>query len=103
MATKDYFSDQSKTYATFRPTYPNDLYDFVFRRVKNKSTAWDCATGNGQVAQILRHHFKTVEATDLSEQQIANAFHAPNINYSVSKAEKSSFPDNNFDLITVGQ
>lgn len=103
MATKDLFSDQSKAYAAFRPTYPQELYDFILRRVKNFDAAWDCATGNGQVARDLSKHFKKVYATDLSQHQLNEAFQAPNIEYTVSKAEQSSFPDNTFDLITVGQ
>jgi hypothetical protein len=100
---KDYFSDQSKIYATFRPSYPEDLYQFIFKHLKNKSVAWDCATGNGQVAKYLSAHFEKVYATDISQQQIDNAFLGKNIFYSVSKAEQTSFADHQFDLITVAQ
>jgi SAM-dependent methyltransferase len=103
MSTKDYFSDQSKIYAAFRPTYPEDLYHFIFRHLKNRYAAWDCATGNGQVAQYLAKHFEEVYATDISQQQIDNAFCAGNIIYTVSKAEQTAFPDAQFDLITVAQ
>lgn len=103
MSTKDLFSQQSKAYAAFRPTYPAELFDFVLKRVQNFDAAWDCATGNGQVARDLSKHFRKVYATDISQQQLDEAFHASNIEYSVSKAEKTSFPDNSFDLITVGQ
>jgi ubiquinone/menaquinone biosynthesis C-methylase UbiE len=101
--TKDYFSGHSSVYAQFRPTYPQALYDFIFKHLKHKDTAWDCATGNGQVAQYLAKHFKTVHATDISQQQLDNAFLAENISYSISKAEQTSFNENQFDLITVGQ
>lgn len=100
---KDYFSGHSKLYATFRPTYPDDLYQFIFKHIKEKSCAWDCATGNGQVAQRLSNDFETVYATDISQQQLDNAQVKNNIFYSVSPAEKTSFTDNQFDLITVGQ
>lgn len=102
---KDFFSGQAhaKLYATFRPSYPDDLYRFVFDHVKTYDTAWDCATGNGQVAGYLARHFKQVQATDISQQQIANAETAGNIIYSVSPAEKTSFPAHHFDLITVAQ
>lgn len=103
MASKDLFSSQSKAYAAFRPTYPSELYAFILRRVKNFDAAWDCATGNGQVARDLCKHFKKIYATDLSQQQLDEAFQAPNIEYSLCKAEQTPFPDNNFDLITVGQ
>jgi hypothetical protein len=103
MSTKDYFSDQSKIYAAFRPTYPEELYRFIFQHLKSRSAAWDCATGNGQVARYLSKHFDQVYATDISQQQIDNAFQSDNILYSVCKAEATSFPDAQFDLITVAQ
>lgn len=103
MAEKDYFSGHSKLYATFRPTYPEELYQFIFKHVKSRGTAWDCATGNGQVAQYLSAHFNRVEATDISQQQLDNAHQASNIFYSVQPAEKTNFPNQVFDLITVGQ
>lgn len=103
MALKDYFSTQSKAYATFRPTYPEALFQFIFKHLASRNTAWDCATGNGQVAQYLSEHFKKVYATDISQQQLDNAFQADNISYSVSPAEHTSFADHQFDLITVGQ
>ncbi len=100
---KDYFSTHSSIYAAFRPTYPGALYEFIFKHVTEKGKAWDCATGNGQVATYLVNHFKEVYATDLSQQQLNNAIQATSIFYSISKAEKTSFPNREFDLITVGQ
>jgi SAM-dependent methyltransferase len=44
-----------------------------------------------------------VEATDISESQLKNAVQKPNIRYRVEPAESPSFPDNFFDLVTVGQ
>ncbi|MFZ6010005.1 MAG: class I SAM-dependent methyltransferase [Bacteroidota bacterium] len=103
MAQKDYFSSHSRIYATFRPTYPEKLYQFIFSHLNGQSTAWDCATGNGQVAQRLGKDFEKVFATDISRQQLDEAHQASNIFYSVSSAEQTSFQDNQFDLITVGQ
>jgi len=103
MERKDYFSQQSSAYATFRPTYPDALYRFIFRHLKQKVCAWDCATGNGQVARYLARHFQSVYATDISQQQINHASQTPNIVYSVSPAEKTVFDDRKFDLITVAQ
>jgi SAM-dependent methyltransferase len=103
MEKKDYFSGHSKLYATFRPTYPEALYQFILGQLQDKATAWDCATGNGQVAQYLARHFRSVYATDISQQQLDNAFLSSNIVYSVAPAESTSFPDDTFDLITVAQ
>lgn len=100
---KDYFSQHASIYAAFRPLYPKALYDFVFSKLTNFDAAWDCATGNGQVAGELCKHFKIVEATDISQQQLDNAVQAKNIRYSISPAEKTGFVDASFDLITVAQ
>ncbi|WKZ58945.1 MAG: class I SAM-dependent methyltransferase [Cyclobacteriaceae bacterium] len=100
---KDYFSGHSKLYATFRPTYPEALYEFIFKHVRQFDKAWDCATGNGQVAHVLAKHFKQVYATDISSEQIKHAHQEKNIVYKVEPAEQTSFANNQFDLITVAQ
>lgn len=101
--TKDYFSAQSSAYAAFRPTYPEDLFAFIFQHLRGKKCAWDCATGNGQVAVRLADHFEKVFATDISENQLKHAIPVKNIVYVKHAAEHTPFPDHHFDLITVGQ
>ncbi|MEP7107886.1 MAG: class I SAM-dependent methyltransferase [Ferruginibacter sp.] len=100
---KDNFSNQADLYAKYRPGYPPALYSFLFSLVVNKQTAWDCGTGNGQVALELSKIFEKVFATDISEQQIKNAAQNENLFYHVERAEHTSFMDNSFDLITVAQ
>src|SRR6185503_9076126 len=100
---KDNFSLQSYQYAKFRPTYPKELYDFLLSLVETREVAWDCGTGNGQVANELAKYFKQVYATDISEKQIQQAVKKDNIFYKVESAENTSFPANEFDLITVAQ
>ncbi len=100
--SKDLFSEQSKQYASFRPTYPKELYDFIFSHVKKFDTAWDCGTGNGQVARDLAPKFKNVFATDINEKQLENAVNSGNIFYSIA-GEQTNFPNHEFDLITVAQ
>lgn len=100
---KDNFSKNSSEYAQFRPKYPAELYNFLESLVEEKEAIWDCGTGNGQLAGELAKFFKRVEATDISQQQLDNAVKVSNINYSLQPAEKTNFPDNSFDLITVAQ
>lgn len=100
---KDNFSKNSAEYAQFRPKYPGELYRFLESLLEDKEAAWDCGTGNGQVAGELAKYFKRVEATDISQQQLNNAVKASNINYSLQPAEKTNFSDNTFDLIMVAQ
>ncbi|MFN3382461.1 MAG: class I SAM-dependent methyltransferase [Runella zeae] len=100
---KDLFSGHAHEYALYRPTYPTTLYEWVFGHVKQFDCAWDCGTGNGQVASVLAQLFKQVEATDLSQAQISQAVALPNVHYQTSPAEHTPFLDATFDLITVGQ
>jgi ubiquinone/menaquinone biosynthesis C-methylase UbiE len=100
---KDNFSTQASQYAKFRPTYPQSLYDFISANTTDTELAWDCATGNGQVAVELAKTFDKVIATDISAKQLANAVQKENIEYQVGSAESTSFPDQSLDLITVGQ
>ena len=100
---KDNFSSKSSSYAKYRPTYPQALFQFLKEKLDTTERAWDCGTGNGQVAGELAKFFKEVQASDISQQQLDNAVRQPNIHYSVQPAEETSFPDNNFDLITVAQ
>ncbi|MBS1915803.1 MAG: class I SAM-dependent methyltransferase [Bacteroidetes bacterium] len=100
---KDLFSKQADAYAKYRPTYPQELTDYILSFVNTYETAWDCATGNGQAALLLAPHFKKIFATDISEKQIQNAVYAPNIFYSTGAAEQTDFEENSFDLITMAQ
>lgn len=100
---KDNFSRQANLYSRFRPGYPQQLYDFLLHLLADKKTAWDCGTGNGQVASKLSGYFEEVYATDISKNQLSNAVKKKNIFYSVENSEQPSFENNKFDLITVAQ
>ena len=88
---KDNFSTQAAEYAQFRPTYPAELYDFLLSLTNGRNIAWDCATGNGQVARELAKHFKQVFGTDISENQLKNAAKADNISYLVEPIRAQFF------------
>lgn len=100
---KDLFSNYSEDYARYRPSYPKALFEYVIGLCKKYDCAWDCGTGNGQIAGQLSEYFQIVEATDISKNQLDKAIAKANIHYSKQSAENTNFPDNGFDLITVGQ
>lgn len=100
---KDLFSRQASGYAKYRPTYPPELFRYLASLTSRHQAAWDCATGNGQAALALAPYFDKVFATDLSPKQLEQATAEPKIEYSVTPAEATPFPDNFFDLITVAQ
>ena len=103
MSPIDRFSGHANLYAQYRIDYPAELYDFVLSFTQNRQMAWDCATGNGQVAGALSSFFSQVDATDISETQLILAVQKPNIRYQTSSAEQSLFANQTFDLITVAQ
>jgi ubiquinone/menaquinone biosynthesis C-methylase UbiE len=99
---KDLFSYQAKQYASFRPTYPRELYDFIFSHLNHFDMAWDAGTGNGQVASDLAKKFNKIMATDISARQLENAHQRKNIFYSQA-GEVTDLPVQSVDLVTVGQ
>ncbi len=100
---KDNFSKQADLYARYRPLYPKDLYDYLESICEEKDLAWDCATGNGQVAFEIARFFDKVIATDASQAQIDFAKQSANIDYRVATAENSGLESESVSLITVGQ
>jgi SAM-dependent methyltransferase len=100
--SKDLFSGHASQYAAFRPTYPAELYEFLYSHVSSFENAWDAGTGNGQVARVLARRFKNVFATDISKRQLENAVIAENIFY-WQTGEQTTFSEKYFDLICVAQ
>lgn len=65
--------------------------------------AWDAGTGNGQLAASLSPLFKKVEASDISEKQLAGAIQKPNIHYFISDSTSTQLNENSVNLVTVAQ
>lgn len=100
---KDNFSHQSELYLKFRPSYPQAVIDFILNHTDSRGLALDIGTGNGQLAVQLSPYFNRIEATDISSLQLENAIPKSNIHYSQQSAEKTNFPDQQFDLIIAAQ
>lgn len=103
MSFKDHFSTHSGDYARYRPLYPKTLFEYLGGLVKEHNTAWDCGTGNGQVALDLANLFQRVYASDASPQQIEQAIGHERVEYFVSLAESTQLLSTSIDLITVAQ
>src|SRR4051812_21542743 len=99
----DNFSTGSSAYSAFRPESPTEIFDFLYNNVRAFGTAWDCGTGNGQVAEKLASRFGKVTGTDISTEQLKYAKQADNVVYLQERAEKTSLPAHSIDLITVAQ
>ncbi|GAB3824485.1 class I SAM-dependent methyltransferase [Pontibacter rugosus] len=100
---KDNFSGHAADYAKYRPQYSTELISYLVSLAPAQHLAWDCATGNGQMAGMLSEHFAEVVATDMSEKQIQNAVPMPNITYKVEPAEQSTLADASVDFVVVAQ
>ncbi|WP_420643578.1 class I SAM-dependent methyltransferase [Candidatus Leptofilum sp.] len=97
------FSDKSEIYLNARPRYPEKLYSILVDLCENHERVWDAACGNGQASIDLANHFTKVLATDISNQQIANAIAHPKVEYSVQPSESTNFKESSFDLVCVAQ
>ena len=100
---KDLFSAHAAAYAVYRPSYPVALGKAIAKLQRYKGVAWDCATGNGQLAMQLAEHFALVCASDASAAQLRQAPANNSIHYSVQPAEHTDYPDHYFDVVTVAQ
>jgi ubiquinone/menaquinone biosynthesis C-methylase UbiE len=103
MEFKDHFSGRAALYSQFRPTYPDELFDWISRVTPRREVVWDCATGSGQAAVGLARVFKRVIGTDASEKQISMAEPHPSIEYRVATAYENNLPDASVDAVTVAQ
>lgn len=99
----DHFSAVAGNYASFRPTYPAALFDWLAQAAPDRTLAWDCAAGSGQASHDLAGRFRRVIASDASAEQIAAATPHPAIDFRVASAEASGLADASVDLITVAQ
>jgi len=103
MTFSDHFSRQARAYSLYRPHYPVELIEYLSTLTPEHELAWDCATGNGQVARSLAQYFRCVKATDGSAEQIAHAVSHPGVEYSVGTAEQPEISSGSVDLITIAQ
>ncbi len=99
----DHFSAVAAQYAQSRPTYPEELFDWLAQQCAQRSLAWDVGAGNGQASVALAGRFDRVLATDLSEDQIARATPHPRVQYRAAPAHRSGLEAASADLVTVAQ
>lgn len=99
----DYFSSKSNEYASFRPTYPDELIEVLAGFCKRKDLALDVGCGSGQLSVLLTKRFRSVIALDLSEEQIKRAAGHPAVTYRVAQAERTGLRNHTVDLITAAQ
>jgi SAM-dependent methyltransferase len=99
----DHFTPLAGQYASFRPSYPDDLFDWLAGIAPHRILAWDCGAGSGQATAALASRFEYVLGTDISAAQLSSAPQLPNVKYQVAPAEASGLPDHCADLVAVAQ
>lgn len=99
----DHFSRHAGAYASRRPHYPDELFDYLSSVSPRHELAWDCAAGSGQASIPLTRSFRRVIATDASGAMLAQAPPHPRVEYRVVPAECSGIETSSVDLVTVAQ
>ena len=97
------FNTRSDDYRRHRPVYPEKLYENLYAVGTGFDRAWDCGCGNGQVAAVLAERFASVIASDISENQLAHAVRAPNIDYRCEGVVDTGIGNASVDLICAAQ
>ena len=105
------FGRTSENYARYRDIYPQSMYDKLICHGigKDGQTILDLGSGTGVVALHLAETGAHITATDISENQIAQAKQTAaekgidNITFKVCGAEDTGFPDSAFDAVTAVQ
>lgn len=100
---KDLFSQNSLAYKQARPHYSHQIIEAILKYVPERSFAWDCGAGSGQLTQLLAPYFDHVVATDISEAQLRQAPYFENVSYQLQAAEQTTIPAHSIDLVTVAQ
>ncbi len=99
----DHFSAAASAYTRFRPSYPDELFDYLAEQAPARDAAWDCATGSGQAAGPLGSRFRRVLATDASLAQLSRRADHQGVRYAAALAEAAPLADRTIDLLTVSQ
>lgn len=94
---------QGNQYVQYRPVYSSALLDRILARCEGRQLAWDCCTGNGQLATLLADQFEEVIASDISLSQLHHAVIKPNIQFRLEDVIEAQLPSAVLDLVTIAQ
>lgn len=97
------FGNRAGAYASFRPQYPEPLFDWLAASSTHHERALDIACGNGQASRPLARYFRQVLACDGSFEQLRAAPDLAGIDCFVADAQALPLAGASLDLIVVAQ
>ena len=102
--SSDHFTPLAEQYASYRPTYPGELFDWLASIAPQRELAWDCGAGQRTGNRRTRRAFPTMCWEQTSVQRNWPRLHPWRMSsIRVAPAEASGLPDHSVDLITVAQ
>ena len=108
METTKRFSDRVDNYVKFRPSYPQDMVDYLFSKsVNNKSIVCDIGSGTGILSSLLVKNVDKLIAiepnTEMREYAEKNLNNYSNFKSIDATAEETPLEDNSVDVICAAQ
>jgi len=97
------FGERASGYASFRPQYPQELFDWLATNSPRRQHALDIACGNGQASHALAQRFEQVFACDSSAQQLGEIHPGSALQLFAADARCLPLKSASLDLITVAQ
>lgn len=98
------FSGKAKLYAAFRPSYPDELINWIYERTNAEIVA-DIGAGTGIFTECLLNKFKSVTAVEPNEDMLSilKGNLGDRVKTVKASAENTTLQDSSFDLVTAAQ
>ena len=97
------FGQQASAYASFRPEYPAQLFDWMASGSPGLQRALDIGCGNGQASRELATRFEQTLACDSSLEQLSEARQHQGVQLFAADARQLPVSTHSIDLVTVAQ
>ncbi|GJL91988.1 class I SAM-dependent methyltransferase [Hyphococcus sp.] len=93
------FGEAAKNYASFRPSYPPEVFNFLTGHAPGRLRAVDLGAGSGQATQALSKLFEHVVAVEPDARLAGEARLTENVDVKITAAETASFEANSLDAV----
>ena len=98
------FTGKAEIYAKYRPSYPDELIDWLFERTQAKNVA-DIGAGTGIFTECLLKRFKSVTAVEPNDDmlKVLRKSVGDRVNIVKAPAESTNLESGQFGLVTTAQ